>query len=124
MGLFFKLIFWIASGIDIAERLSILVNVSKISRSTFFYLHNIKISRSTMRQGGVMKIADAEAFGNELRTRRKELGYTQAYIAEFTGFSVSFISDLERGKETCEIGKAIEIVNLLGMDLCMEKRGK
>ena len=48
-----------------------------------------------MRQGGVMKIADAEAFGNELRTRRKELGYTQAYIAEFTGFSVSFISDLE-----------------------------
>ena len=33
-----------------------------------------------MRQGGVMKIADAEAFGNELRTRRKELGYTQAYI--------------------------------------------
>ena len=45
-----------------------------------------------MRQGGVMKIADAEAFGNELRTRRKELGYTQAYIAEFTGFSVSFIS--------------------------------
>ena len=54
-----------------------------------------------------MKIADAEAFGNELRTR-----------------SVSFISDLERGKETCEIGKAIEIVNLLGMDLCMEKRGK
>ena len=33
-------------------------------------------------------------------------------------------ADLERGKETCEIGKAIEIVNLLGMDLCMEKRGK
>ena len=25
-----------------------------------------------------MKIADAEAFGNELRTRRKGLGYTQA----------------------------------------------
>ena len=23
-----------------------------------------------------------------------------------------------------KIGKAIEIVNLLGMDLCMEKRGK
>ena len=48
-----------------------------------------------------MKIADAEAFGNELRTRRKELGYTQAYIAEFTGFSVSFISDLERAIYDC-----------------------
>lgn len=71
-----------------------------------------------------MKISDSEDFGNELRNRRNELGYTQAYIAEFTGFSVSFISDLERGKATCEIGKAIELVNLLGMDLCMEKRGK
>ena len=71
-----------------------------------------------------MKIADAEAFGNELRTRRKELGYTQAYIAEFTGFSVSFISDLERGKETFEIGKAIDFLNILGMYFFMEKRGK
>lgn len=71
-----------------------------------------------------MKVADAKAFGNEIRKRRKELGYTQAYIAEFTGFSVSFISDLERGKATCELGKAMELVNLLGMDLCMEKRGK
>lgn len=54
----------------------------------------------------------------------KRITYTQKRIGIYTGFSVSFISDLERGKETCEIGKAIEIVNLLGMDLCMEKRGK
>ena len=46
-----------------------------------------------------------------------------AYIAEFTGFSVSFISDLERGKATAEIGKAITIINLLGMDILVEKRG-
>ena len=50
-------------------------------------LHKIKISRSTMRQGGTMKIADAEAFGNELRTRRKELGYTQNDVAEKLGLS-------------------------------------
>ena len=29
-----------------------------------------------------------------------------------------------RGLDMPRIGKAIEIVNLLGMDLCMEKRGK
>ncbi|MFR3039341.1 MAG: hypothetical protein ACLTLY_11585 [Agathobacter rectalis] len=37
------------------------------------------------------------------------MGYTQAYIAEFTGFSVSFISDLERGKETCEIERRLRL---------------
>ena len=66
-----------------------------------------------------MKITDAKSYGEAIRNRRKELGYTQAYLAEFTGFSVSFISDLERGKATAEIGKAIYLANLLGMDLCM-----
>ena len=49
--------------------------------------------------------------------------YTQAYLAEFTGFSTSFISDLERGKTTAEIGKTITLINLLGLDLMLEKRG-
>ena len=68
-----------------------------------------------------MKIIDSKSLGEAIRIRRKELKYTQAYIAEFTGFSVSFISDLERGKATAEIGKAI--INLLGMDILVEKRG-
>ncbi|MGN0243135.1 MAG: helix-turn-helix domain-containing protein [Lachnospiraceae bacterium] len=34
--------------------------------------------------------------------RRKELNYTQAYLSEFTRFSVTFISDLERGKPTAK----------------------
>ena len=70
-----------------------------------------------------MKITEAKSYGEAIRNRRKELGYTQAYLAEFTGFSVSFISDLERGKATAEIGKSIYLANLLGMDLCMENRG-
>ena len=70
-----------------------------------------------------MRITDAKSYGKAIRKRRKELGYTQAYLAEFTGFSVSFISDLERGKATAEIGKSIYLANLLGMDLYMENRG-
>ena len=70
-----------------------------------------------------MKITGAKSYGEAIRKRRKELGYTQAYLAEFSGFSVSFISDLERGKATAEIGKSIYLANLLGMDLYMENRG-
>ena len=76
-----------------------------------------------IQYGDRMKITDVKSYGEAIRKRRKELGYTQAYLAEFTGFSVSFISDLERGKATAEIGKSIYLANLLGMDLCMENRG-
>ena len=70
-----------------------------------------------------MKITDAKSFGNALRKRRKELGYTQSYISEFTGFSVSFLSDLENGKSTAELGKALYLASSLGLDLTMEARG-
>ena len=52
-------------------------------------------------------IIDAKSFGNAIRERRKKLGYTQAFLSEFSGFSVSFISDLENGKSTIELGKSI-----------------
>lgn len=71
-----------------------------------------------------MKITDAAAFGKAVRERRKQLGYTQGYLAEFTGLSISFISDLERGKATAELGKSIELIQLLGMDLIVKGRGE
>mgnify|MGYP003293854428 FL=1 len=70
-----------------------------------------------------MKITDAASLGNTIRSRRKELKYTQAYISEITGLSVSFLSDLENGKPTAEIGKTIEVINLLGLDILVEARG-
>ena len=54
--------------------------------------------------------------------RRKKLGFTQQFVADFSGFSVSFISDLERGKATAELEKSIHLANLLGLDLnCTER---
>ena len=70
-----------------------------------------------------MKITDTASLGNAIRTRRKELNYTQGYISEITGLSISFLSDLENGKPTAEIGKTIEVINLLGLDILVEVRG-
>lgn len=70
-----------------------------------------------------MKIIDSESLGRAIRERRKELKYTQAFLAEFTGLSVTFISDVERGKPTAEIGKVIQLLHILGMDILVERRG-
>ena len=69
-------------------------------------------------------ITDAKSFGRAIRNRRKDLGYTQAFLSEFTGYSVSFISDLENGKSTAELGKAIHLANLLGLDCSLIPRGE
>ena len=70
-----------------------------------------------------MIVSDAEMFGEVLRRRRKELHYTQSFLSEFSGLSVSFISDLENGKTTAELEKALFLANLLGLDCCLTARG-
>ncbi len=69
-----------------------------------------------------MKINDAKTFGELIKSRRKKLGYTQKYICEASGISASFISDLENGKATIELGKAIYLANLLGIDVELKER--
>ena len=71
-----------------------------------------------------MKITDTDSFGKALCKRRKELGYTQSYLSEYTGFSVSFISDLENGKPTAELGKALHLANILALDCILSVRGE
>lgn len=69
------------------------------------------------------KIGGAKEFGLTVRNRRKELHYTQKQISDLTGLSVSFLSDLENGKKTIELEKAIVLANLLGLDVILRSRG-
>ncbi|MBQ6551714.1 MAG: helix-turn-helix transcriptional regulator [Lachnospiraceae bacterium] len=70
-----------------------------------------------------MIVTDARSFGEAVRERRKALGYTQTFLSGFTGISISFISDLENGKATIELEKAIRVANLLGLDCSLTARG-
>ncbi len=67
-------------------------------------------------------IRSTSDLGAAVRSRRKQLGYTQAFLASFAGVSSSFLSDLENGKETIQLNKALEIISLLGMDLFIQAR--
>lgn len=70
-----------------------------------------------------MKVFDANSFGEVIKRQRKKMGYTQKYICEVSGISASYISDLENGKATIELGKAIQLANLLGIDVELTERG-
>jgi len=63
-----------------------------------------------------------ELFGERVKQRRKELGMNQADLALVSGTGVRFISDLENGKETCELGKALKVLANLGIDLAFQPR--
>ena len=69
-------------------------------------------------------VHDMKELGRAIRTRRKELGYTQAFLADYAGVSASFLSELENGKETIQVGKMMEVISLLGMDIKMSRRGE
>jgi HTH-type transcriptional regulator / antitoxin HipB len=58
-----------------------------------------------------------------VRERRKQQGATQAQFAALCGVGVRFISDLENGKPTVQIGKVLQVIHCLGLELIMRARG-
>lgn len=69
-----------------------------------------------------MRIRDSKELGKEIKKKRKSLGYTQTDISMRTGLSASFISEVERGKETAEIGKVLLLLSILGLNVLVEER--
>ncbi|HEV8483922.1 MAG TPA: transcriptional regulator [Blastocatellia bacterium] len=57
--------------------------------------------------------------GKVVRETRKRLGVTQKGLALTAGTGLRFVIDLEKGKETCEIGKALTILHTLGIRLTL-----
>ena len=66
---------------------------------------------------GNMKIVDAKALGEAVRTTRRRLKVTQKELALASGTGLRFIIELEQGKPTCQVGKAFGILQALGMRL-------
>ena len=67
--------------------------------------------------GGEMRIVNAEQFGKAVRDTRTGLKLTQSDVARACGTGVRFIVDLEHGKATCELGKALRVAHMLGVVL-------
>lgn len=66
---------------------------------------------------GNMNTRTPKQLGAVIRARRKELKVTQKDLAMTCGTGLRFISDIEKGKPTCQIGKVLKVIQALGLEL-------
>jgi y4mF family transcriptional regulator len=60
-----------------------------------------------------------QAIGQIIRENRKRLGVTQKDLALTSGTGLRFVIDLEKGKETCQIGKVLTVLQTLGIQIAL-----
>jgi len=68
-----------------------------------------------------MKLTDAKTFGEAVRMYRKKQKATQIQLAAIANTGARFISDLENGKPTVQLDKALRVAKILGMKIGIEQ---
>jgi y4mF family transcriptional regulator len=63
-----------------------------------------------------------EELGKLIRSTRKSQKMTQAQFAGACGCGTRLIVDVEKGKKTCEVGKVLHLLTMLGLDLFISER--
>lgn len=64
-----------------------------------------------------MNISNAKELGLLVRAVRKNAKLTQADLAAAAGLGERFVRELEKGKPTCQLEKALLIIQMLGIQL-------
>ena len=68
-------------------------------------------------------IRTTKELGELLRIYRKSRGLTQASAAALAGVGERFLSELERGKTTAELGLVLKVIERFGLKLIVARRG-
>jgi y4mF family transcriptional regulator len=59
----------------------------------------------------------AHDFGTAVRQKRKSLGWTQIELATRSGTGERFIVELESGKPSCQLEKALIVARTVGLEI-------
>ena len=68
------------------------------------------------------RIETAKDIGRAVRRKRQEQGVLQEKAAGLSGVGTKFLSQLENGKETAEIGKVLQVLRTLGLEIYIYPR--
>ena len=71
----------------------------------------------------MQRIFEMSDISSLVKQKRIQLNMTQTQLAAVSGAGVRFISDLENGKPTMQIGKVLEILHILCLDVYITQRG-
>ena len=65
----------------------------------------------------MMQVTNTEEIGKLVRATRKAQGLSQEALAGASGVGPRFIVELEKGKRTCEVGKVLLVMQMLGISV-------
>ena len=69
------------------------------------------------REDRLVRVESAAALGQAAKAQRQRLGMTQAEVALVAGVGVRFIGELEAGKPTLQLERAVQVLGALGFQL-------
>lgn len=70
------------------------------------------------------KVTNTGELGAFIRAFRKSQHLTLEQVSGIANVSMRFLSELERGKETAELGKSLMLLNKLGLEIRVQPRGE
>ena len=62
-----------------------------------------------------IRLRDAAEFGAVIRRERRVKGLSQEEVALSAGVGLRFVHDLEHGKDTVELGRALRVARAVGL---------
>ncbi|WP_447555429.1 helix-turn-helix transcriptional regulator [Vreelandella sp. EE22] len=68
-------------------------------------------------------IRQSEELGQLVRKLRTEQGLLQMDLAGLAGTGNRFIVDLERGKPTLQLQKVLDVLDLMGLEVVVKRKG-
>ena len=67
-------------------------------------------------------ISGSQDLGKVIREERRAQDLTQEQLAGLTGVGARFVGELEAGKDSCQLGRALQVAAALGLSLSVSSR--
>lgn len=81
------------------------------------------MSRAPPDTSKAIKVTSPQDLGAVVRAVRREAGLGQATAAGLAGVGTRFLGDVERGKPTLRLGLVLQVLERLGLELTIARRG-
>lgn len=81
---------------------------------------NLNSARNPDLPATVRTVTD---FGDVVQAVRKQQGLTQVDVSGLAGLGMRFLVDLEKGKQTIQMQKALDVLAQLGLEVVIRKKG-